>query len=344
MRERDPREGLLPGIALLVIGTAVLLSRYSIFAGPGAIVLGLGVLFLLVSAARGFSGPLLPGGILTGLGAALLLKDRLEPRLPEWGTILLGLSAGFLFVAAVDAAKGRSRRPSPLLPGVVLGALGILSVLRRSPAFRWIDVDLRDVWPWLAVAVGLFLVARAFFRDAVLASGRPRSRTRSRRTGSRAIARKQHATGSDSGWRRRSSTGITTKEIARAATKPRTGTRRRSASPRPRRPEARRPVVTNRTAKAISISRHTDRSTSAMSAPATSRDGSARKTAGATAAVKTTGAAKASASAAKWRTKRALLRRRTRSRPGGRGRRRPPDRGRPRPRGGPFPRSRASSR
>jgi hypothetical protein len=157
---------LLPGIALLVIGTAVLLSRYSIFAGPGAIVLGIGILFLLVSAARGFSGPLLPGGILTGLGAALLLKHRLRPLFPEWGTILLGLSAGFLLVAAVDAAKGRSRRPSPLVPGIVLGAIAILSALRRSPAFRWLeDLDLQDAWPWIFVAAGLFLVARAFFRD-----------------------------------------------------------------------------------------------------------------------------------------------------------------------------------
>ena len=166
MRERDPQRGLLPGIALLVIGTAILLSRYSIFAGPGAIVLGIGILFLVVSAARGFSGPLLPGGILTGLGAALLLKHRLEPRFPEWGTILLGLSAGFLLVAAVDAAKGRSRRPSPMFPGIALGTIGILSALRRSPAFRWIaDLDLHDAWPWIAVAAGLFLVARAFFRD-----------------------------------------------------------------------------------------------------------------------------------------------------------------------------------
>jgi len=144
----------------------VLLSRSSIFAGPGAIVLGIGVLFLLVSAARGFSGPLLPGGILTGLGAALLLRRSLEPRFPEWGAILLGLSAGFLLVAAVDAAKGRARRPSPLVPGVVLGLLAIFSAMRTSPALRWIsDVDLHDFWPWAAVAAGLFLVARAFFRD-----------------------------------------------------------------------------------------------------------------------------------------------------------------------------------
>jgi len=166
MRGRDPRGGLFPGIALLVIGAAVLLSRYAFFAGPGAIVLGIGVLFLLVSAARGFSGPLLPGGILTGLGAGLLLRRTLEPRFPEWGVILLGLSAGFLFVGAVDAAKGRSRRPSPIFPGVVLGLLAILSALRRTPAFRWIsDVDLQEVWPWAAVAAGLFLVGRAFFRE-----------------------------------------------------------------------------------------------------------------------------------------------------------------------------------
>jgi hypothetical protein len=52
------------------------------------------------------------------------------------------------------------------VPGIVLGAIAILSALRRSPAFRWLeDLDLQDAWPWIFVAAGLFLVARAFFRD-----------------------------------------------------------------------------------------------------------------------------------------------------------------------------------
>jgi hypothetical protein len=159
---RDARRGLFPGVALVVIGAAVLLSRFRIFAGPGTIVLALGLLFLLVSAVRGFSGPLLPGGILTGLGAALLLRPALAPYFPEWGSILLGLSAGFLFVAAVDAARKRERRPSPLVPGVVLGALALLSAIRNTAAFHWLsDVDLHDLWPWAAVVAGLFLVLRA---------------------------------------------------------------------------------------------------------------------------------------------------------------------------------------
>lgn len=169
VRNRDTHRGLLPGIVLIVIGAAVLLSRFEMFAGPGAIVFALGILFLLVSAARGFSGPLLPGGILTGLGAALLLRHALWRYFPEWGSILLGLSAGFLFVAAVDAARKRTRRPSPLVPGVVLGVLGLFSAVRNMTALRWVaDVDLREIWPWAAVVAGLFLVLRA-----LLAKRRP---------------------------------------------------------------------------------------------------------------------------------------------------------------------------
>ena len=162
MRSDRRRGGLLPGIALVVVGAAVLLSRSRIFAGPGVVVLAVGVLFLLVSAARGFSGPLLAGGILTGLGAGLTLRPALAPWFPEWGAILLGLGVGFLFVAAVDAARGRSRRPSPVVPGFVLTLLALFSAVRRIPAFRWLsDVDLEGLWPWAALVAGLFLIGRA---------------------------------------------------------------------------------------------------------------------------------------------------------------------------------------
>lgn len=162
MRSDRRRSGLLPGVALVVIGAAVLLSRSRIFAGPGVVVLLVGVLFLLVSAARGFSGPLLPGGVLTGLGAGLMLRRTLAPWFPEWGAILLGLGIGFLFVASIDAAKGRSRRPSPFVPGTVLTLLALFSAARRIPALRWIsDVDFERIWPWAALVVGLLLVAGA---------------------------------------------------------------------------------------------------------------------------------------------------------------------------------------
>ncbi len=150
------------GVLLVAIGTAALLSRYHLFAGPGAVVFALGIVFLAVSAAAGFSGPLLPGGILTGLGAALLLQHRLERHLPFWGIVVSGLGAGFLFVAAVDRAKGRERRPSPIVPGMILAGFGVLAWLERTPAFSWMrQVDVGELWPWAVVAVGLVLAGRA---------------------------------------------------------------------------------------------------------------------------------------------------------------------------------------
>jgi len=171
MRDRVPgRGGVRLGVFLVAIGVAALLSRYHLFDGPGAVVFALGVVFLAVSAASGFSGPLLPGGILTGLGGALLLQHRLEGRLPFWGIVVLGLGAGFLFVAAVDLARGRERRPSPLLPGLILVMLGAIAWLERIPAFAWMQrIDLGELWPWAVVAAGLLLVFRA-----ILARGRPR--------------------------------------------------------------------------------------------------------------------------------------------------------------------------
>jgi hypothetical protein len=158
------RRSLTLGIVLCLLGVFFVLSRTFRFNGPGAILLLIGTIFLALSAARGFRGPLLPGGILVGLGAAFLVQSRLEPLFPRWATILLGLGAGFLFVAAVDRASGRERRPSPLLPGTALVLLALVGALsRRTPIFD-VLAGVRDLWPWALVAAGVVLVAQALLR------------------------------------------------------------------------------------------------------------------------------------------------------------------------------------
>ncbi|MDQ5872013.1 MAG: hypothetical protein M3547_07380, partial [Acidobacteriota bacterium] len=76
----------------------------------------------------------------------------------------LGLGAGFLLVAALDRAAGRDRRPSPLLPGIVLLVVALLGALTRQEAFREAFASLRDLWPWALVLAGVALVAQAFLR------------------------------------------------------------------------------------------------------------------------------------------------------------------------------------
>jgi hypothetical protein len=158
------RRSLPLGIVLLCLGLFFVLSRTFRFSGPGAVLVLIGTIFVALSAARGFRGPLLPGGILLGLGSAFLLLGRLEPLFPRWASILLGLGAGFLLVAGIDRASGRERRPSPLLPGVVLVALaGIGALSQRTPVFE-VLAGVRDLWPWALVVAGVALVAQSFWR------------------------------------------------------------------------------------------------------------------------------------------------------------------------------------
>lgn len=160
----NDRRGLVVGVVLLLLGAFFLLSRTFQFSGPGPILVLIGSIFLALSAVRRARGPLLPGGVLLGLGSGFLLRAPLESTFPHWATLLLGLGAGFLLVAALDRASGRDRRPSPVLPGIVLIVVALVGALTRHEAMREALADLRDLWPWALVLAGVALVAQAFWR------------------------------------------------------------------------------------------------------------------------------------------------------------------------------------
>ncbi|HZI68014.1 MAG TPA: hypothetical protein VFF17_15745 [Thermoanaerobaculia bacterium] len=160
----NDRRGLVVGVVLLLLGAFFVLSRTFRFSGPGPILVLIGAIFLALSALRRARGPLLPGGVLLGLGTGFLLREPLEGIFPHWATLLLGLGAGFLLVAVLDRATGRDRRPSPLLPGVVLVLVALVGALTRQEAFAEAFARLRDLWPWALVLAGVALVAQAMFR------------------------------------------------------------------------------------------------------------------------------------------------------------------------------------
>ena len=154
------RQGLTVGIILVLVGVYLLAGKVISWRGPGPVLLLIGIALFAASALRRFRGPLLPGAILMGLGAALLLEVPLEPWLPRWATILLGLAAGFLLVAALDKSVGRTRRPAPAVAGVILLAVVASAAVARAVDFRaWESVA--RLWPWLLVAVGLILIVNA---------------------------------------------------------------------------------------------------------------------------------------------------------------------------------------
>jgi hypothetical protein len=163
MSEGRDRRGLNLGVLFLAVGTYFILRRSLHVHGPGPLLLVIGTALLLASALRGFRGPLVAAGVLLGLGAGYLLRDPLEAWMPGWATLLLGLGSGLLLVAALDRSAGRERRPTPLVPGIILIAIAVVTALAGNVRIPQRVYDaLWRFWPFALVAAGLLLVVSAF--------------------------------------------------------------------------------------------------------------------------------------------------------------------------------------
>ena len=161
MNDRRP---LTLGVVLTLIGAFFLLRRSVEFSGPGPTLLLLGAIFLAISALRSFRGPLLPGGVLLGLGGGFLLQSALEPWLPRWATLLAGLGIGFLLIALLDRAAGHERQGPWLAPALILLGTAAGAAIARSVNLTDFFERLAFLWPWLLVLAVVWLVVSAVRR------------------------------------------------------------------------------------------------------------------------------------------------------------------------------------
>jgi drug/metabolite transporter (DMT)-like permease len=159
------RRGLNVGIALVAVGGFFLLRRELNWRGPGPILLLIGTVLFVAAALRDFQGPIVPAGVLLGLGVGFLLRDPLEPWMPPWATLLLGLGAGLLLASYIERNRSVGRRPAPILPGVVLIAIAAFTALSRNVILpeKLLESAWR-LWPWALVVAGVALVVQAVRR------------------------------------------------------------------------------------------------------------------------------------------------------------------------------------
>jgi hypothetical protein len=84
--------------------------------------------------------------------------------MPPWATLLLGLGAGLLFAAWIERTKG-SRRPAPLLPGIVLIAIAAFTAVSRNLVLPEAILEHAwRLWPWALVVAGAALVVQSMRR------------------------------------------------------------------------------------------------------------------------------------------------------------------------------------
>jgi len=158
------RRGLNLGVALVALGVYFTLQRSLHFRGPGPLLLLIGAILLALSALRQFRGPLVPAGVLLGLGSAFVLREPLERWMPGWATILLGIGSGLLLASGLSRLGGRERS-APMVPGLVLVAIALVTALAENVTIpdSWYDAAWR-LWPFALVAAGLILVLQAVRR------------------------------------------------------------------------------------------------------------------------------------------------------------------------------------
>jgi hypothetical protein len=110
------------GVVLVAVGVALLVVNLTGVGGESIVLLG-GLAFLASHLATGTYGFLVPGGILTGVGAATL-SDAVPFE--------LGLGAGFVLIVLFQLATGAPRDGGwwwPLIPGGIFTAIGVANLL-----------------------------------------------------------------------------------------------------------------------------------------------------------------------------------------------------------------------
>ncbi len=137
--DKSARGGIVGGLILMVIGIGLLVAQFTEIGGV-IVVLLLGFAFLIAAFLTRNYGFVVPGGILTGLGAGLVAEQLRMIGEP----VVIGLGLGFLLIWVVDQffirtgpAQGRWW---PLIPGGILVFVGLINTvgdLGQYSAYLW---------------------------------------------------------------------------------------------------------------------------------------------------------------------------------------------------------------
>lgn len=153
------------GVILLAVGTVLLATRFVPLQSAPLWLLGLGLAFALLAVFQRRYPALVAGMVLLGVGAGMVLGDVELAGVAKGAWTMLALGAAFVLLYAVDRLVGLGSHVWPLVPGVVLLAVG---AARSAIIFRLVppavEIAARTWWPLGLVALGVGLVVAALRR------------------------------------------------------------------------------------------------------------------------------------------------------------------------------------
>lgn len=151
---------IVPGVALILIGLLVLAGQLFDTESWGDLIpAGLGVIFLVWGVVARQIGLLIPGGILSGIGAgAFLITGPFSQAEGEvQGAIfLLAFAGGWGLITLLSALTTDKPAWWALVPGGIMALIGA-ALLSGSTGQRLLNA-LNIGWPVVLIAIGLYLI------------------------------------------------------------------------------------------------------------------------------------------------------------------------------------------
>lgn len=152
MQRRDQWVG---GAVLIAIGAGLLLGQL-VEDAEQFILLGIGLALLVLFAVSRNPGALIGGGIVTGLGAGVLVAANTEGDIAG-AAVIFGLGLGFIGVWLVgQLMRIKETTIWPLIPGAILVVLGFV-VLAGSETAQAFEL----LWPVALIAMGVVVLVAA---------------------------------------------------------------------------------------------------------------------------------------------------------------------------------------
>lgn len=155
------------GVALIIIGALLLFATMTDLGLLSELVLPvLGIIFLVWGIMTSHEGPIIPGGILTGLGVGVLLAQEVFnlSNMDKAGLITLCLGLGFILILPFTAFFTPRRHWWPTIPGSILVVIGIaLFIGDNAPEVLSV---LGRIWPIGLIIAGIVLLWQVLRRKS----------------------------------------------------------------------------------------------------------------------------------------------------------------------------------
>jgi hypothetical protein len=162
--QRRPSEPLIGGVVLIVIGAALLLAQLVPDLGR-FVVLAIGLALLGLFALRRDYGALVGGSIVTGVGTGVGLAPMFAGELSA-AVLLVSIGGGFIAIWLVSNLLALAERHWwPLVPGLIVGSVGVALALGRSA------VDMLAYWPLALIVVGGLILVGSLWRGRSAGAG-----------------------------------------------------------------------------------------------------------------------------------------------------------------------------